>query len=197
MSQKFIVSELTKTKELFEIILKDALLQEKINSLAILITKSLKAGGKVMFCGNGGSAADSQHLAAELISKLNFDRPALNAIALTVDTSVITSISNDYNFEYIFARQVEAIGKEGDILIALSTSGKSLNVLAACKIAQKMGIKTIGFLGQNGRELGEVTDYQINIPSLETPKIQEGHICIGHILCSLVEEIMFGNQKVS
>ncbi len=145
-----------------------------------------------MFCGNGGSAADSQHLAAELVSKLCYDRPALNAIALTTDTSALTAIGNDYGYIYSFSRQVEAIAKKGDILIGISTSGRSKNVIEAVKSAKDRGVITIGFLGEEGRDIGLMVDYQINVPSSETPKIQEGHIAIGHIICALIEEKFFG-----
>jgi len=145
-----------------------------------------------MFCGNGGSAADSQHLAAELVSKLCYDRPALNAIALTTDTSALTAIGNDYGYLYSFSRQIEAIGTKGDVLIGISTSGKSKNVIEAVKVAKNKKIITIGLLGEDGRDIGNLADYQINIPSMETPKIQEGHIATGHIICSIIEDKFFG-----
>jgi D-sedoheptulose 7-phosphate isomerase len=190
--KNYIIDEFKKTREVFEKILADKKLHENIEEISAICIKALRDGKKIMFCGNGGSAADSQHLAAELVSKLCYDRPALNAIALSVDTSSLTAIGNDYGFLYSFSRQVEAIGNEGDILIGISTSGRSKNVVEAVKSAKSKKITTIGFLGQDGRDIGEIVDYQINIPSSETPKIQEGHISVGHIICALIEEEIFG-----
>ncbi len=190
--QNYIKSEFQKTAEVFSKILSNQSLLDKIEMIAKVCILSLKNGKKIMFCGNGGSAADSQHLSAELVSKLCYDRPALNAMALTVDTSAITAIGNDYGYLYSFSRQVEAVGNRGDVLIVFSTSGKSKNVIEAVKKAKEKEIVTIGFLGDDGRDIGSIVDYQINIPSFETPKIQEGHIATGHIVCSLIEEDFFG-----
>ncbi len=192
LMKNYIISEFQKTQEVFTKILQDELLHRNIEEISNICIKSLRQGKKIMFCGNGGSAADSQHLAAELVSKLSYDRPALNAISLTVDTSALTAIGNDYGYLYSFSRQVEALGQEGDILIGISTSGKSKNVIEAFKTAQKKKIITVGFLGENGRDIGEMANYQINIPSNETPKIQEGHIAVGHIICALIEDDFFG-----
>lgn len=194
MSIDFIVAEYTKTREVFEKIIADKSFAENILKISEVATKALQAGGKIMFCGNGGSAADSQHLAAELVSKLNYDRPGLNAVALTVDTSALTAIGNDYGYERAFARQVEAIGQKGDVLFAFSTSGRSKNVIEAVKSAKTKGVLTIGFLGQDGRDIGALVDWQINIPSANTPNIQEGHIATGHIICGLIEEEIFGKE---
>ncbi len=190
--KNYIISEFTKTRELFERILTEEALQKNIETITNVCIQSLQRGNKIMFCGNGGSAADSQHLAAELVSKLSYDRPALSAMALTVDTSALTAIGNDYGYLYSFSRQVQAIGNEGDILIGISTSGKSKNVVEALKAAKAKKIITVGFLGKEGYDIGEISDYQINIPSDETPKIQEGHIASGHIICALIEEEFFG-----
>lgn len=187
-----IISEFKKTHELFGKILSDKKLHDSIQKAAEVCIKALENSKKIMFCGNGGSAADSQHLAAELVSKLSYDRPALAAIAVTVDTSSLTAIGNDYGFLYSFSRQVDAIGNAGDVLFGLSTSGKSKNVVEALKIAKEKGLVTIGLLGEDGRDIGEMVDYQINIPSSETPKIQEGHIAAGHIICALIEDHFFG-----
>ncbi len=187
-----IVSEFTKTRDLFEKILVDKKLHQQIDEISRVCIESLKKGKKIMFCGNGGSAADSQHLAAELVSKLSYDRPALNAIALTVDTSAITAIGNDYGYLYSFSRQVHAVGNEGDVLIGISTSGRSKNVVEALKAAKEKKITTVGFLGQDGCDIGELSDYQLNIPSAETPRIQEGHITSGHLICALIEDHFFG-----
>lgn len=148
----------------------------------------LKNGGKLMFCGNGGSAADSQHLAAEIIGRYKKNRPAMPAIALTVDTSALTAIANDFGYEDVFSRQVEGLGKKGDILFAISTSGNSINILKATEQAASMGIKTIAFTGVSGGKLKDMADITINVPSDETNHIQEMHIAVGHIICGLVEE---------
>lgn len=187
-----ILEELKKTHELFTRILSDEKLHEQIETVALACIKALLAGNKIMFCGNGGSAADAQHLAAELVSRFSYDRPALAAMALTVDTSALTAIGNDYGYEHSFSRQVAAVGSQGDVLIGISTSGRSKNVLAALKEARAKKIITIGFLGRDGRDIGEICDHQINIPSDETPHIQEGHITAGHLICALIEEEFFG-----
>lgn len=192
--QNYILEEFEKTRSLFDTILGDQAFLKIIETAAQKGIQTLKEGKKIMLCGNGGSAADAQHLAAELVSKLCYDRPGLNAIALTTDTSALTAIGNDYGYDRSFARQVEAIGQAGDMLIGISTSGRSKNVLEALKSAQAKGIYTVGFLGQEGRDIGALVDLQINIPSNETPKIQEGHIATGHIICSLIEEEIFGAE---
>lgn len=152
----------------------------------------LQAGGKILFCGNGGSAADAQHMAAELVVRLRHqkDRQPLAAIALTVDTSIITAAGNDYGFEFIFARQVEALGRPGDVLTAISTSGNSLNVIRAVESAKTRGLKTVGLLGGDGGQLLRLVDTPVVIPSSVTAHIQECHITIGHILCQLTEEAL-------
>lgn len=180
-----------KVKLILEEIISDKSFNQNIENCAQICIQSLKKGGKIIFCGNGGSAAESQHLSAELVSKFNYDRPALASISLTVDTSALTAIGNDYGYIHSFSRQLKALGKPEDILIGLSTSGKSLNVLEAFKAAKEIGITTIGMLGMEGREIGEIADFSINIPSNETPHIQEGHAMVGHILCSLIEDSFF------
>jgi D-sedoheptulose 7-phosphate isomerase len=192
---QIIHKELSQTKDLIETILLDTPFQENVLKIVNICIDSLHSGGKIIFCGNGGSAADSQHLAAELVSRFNFDRPALAAIALTTDTSALTAIGNDYGYERVFSRQLEAIGRQGDVLFGFSTSGRSKNILLAFEQAKKMNIKTIGMLGIDGRDIGKIADEQINIPSSDTPKIQEGHICIGHIICGVMEELMFSSFK--
>ncbi len=187
-----IAAEYRKTVEMFSALLADSSFHQKLYNVADVCTAALVGGGKIMLCGNGGSAADSQHLAAELVSRLNYDRPGLSAIALTTDSSALTAISNDYGYQYVFSRQIEALGKKGDVLIVFSTSGSSANVVEAVKAANKAGIITIGFLGHSGREIGKIVEYSLNIPSSETPKIQEAHIASGHILCAIIEEKIFG-----
>ncbi len=164
-----------------------------IESIGNELANSIKNGGKIMFCGNGGSAADSQHLAAELVVRLrgSVNRRALPAIALTVDTSILTAGGNDYGFNSVFARQVEAFGKPEDILICISTSGNSPNVLLAAKQAKEIGMKTIGMLGGNGGELLDFCDQSLLVPSSITARIQECHITVGHIWCEMIEEILF------
>jgi D-sedoheptulose 7-phosphate isomerase len=169
---------------------------DEIVAGAEMIAQSLQAGGKVMLCGNGGSAADSQHIAAEFTNRLRaeLERPALAALALTTDTSFLTSNANDYGFEHVFGRQVEALGREGDVLIGISTSGNSENVMRAVKFCRGRSIKTIGLLGGNGGQLRELVDLAIVVPSTNTQRIQEGHITVGHILCDLVERAVFGDK---
>ncbi|MES2960919.1 MAG: D-sedoheptulose 7-phosphate isomerase [Pseudomonadota bacterium] len=190
--KNYIISEFNKTRELFEKIVVDEKLHQEMITISNVCIDSLRKGKKIIFCGNGGSAADSQHLAAELVSKLSYDRPPLNAIAITVDTSALTAIGNDYGFLTSFSRQVDAIGNEGDVLIGISTSGRSKNVVEAFKMAKTKKIITVGFLGSQGRDIGALSDYQLNIPSDETPKIQEGHIASGHIICAVIEDAFFG-----
>jgi D-sedoheptulose 7-phosphate isomerase len=162
-----------------------------------LVRESLERGGKVMFCGNGGSAADSQHLAAEFTSLLrqDFPRPGLSAIALTTDTSFLTANANDFGFEGAFERLTQAIGRAGDVLVGISTSGNSRNVMRAFEEARKMAIKTVAFTGISGGKMGELADVVIKVPSSKVQHIQETHIAFGHLLCQLVEESLFPNNS--
>ena len=155
---------------------------------------ALRQGHKVLFLGNGGSAADAQHLAAELVGRLALDRAAMPALALTADTSVLTALGNDYGFEEIFRRQVEALGIRGDVLVAISTSGKSKNVLKALAAARDRGMTTIGFAGATGGDMAALCDTCLCMPSRETQKIQEGHIVVGHIVCGLVEQAIAARE---
>lgn len=148
---------------------------------------ALSSGGKVMFCGNGGSAADSQHLAAELMGRFLSDRAPLPALALTVDTSALTAIANDYGFEHVFARQVRGIGRKGDVLVGLSTSGNSANVVKAFEAARQMGITGVAFTGASGGALGALADVLVAVPHEQTSHIQEAHIAIGHVMCGIAE----------
>lgn len=152
------------------------------------ITEAYKNGGKVLTAGNGGSAADAQHIAAELVSKFLYDRKALNAIALTTNSSVLTSVGNDYSHEHVFARQIQAYGNKGDIFIAISTSGNSKNILLAIEEAKRQGVIIVGLTGKNPSKMDDMCDYLIKIPSDKTPIIQESHIMVGHIICALVEK---------
>lgn len=159
-----------------------------VGQAAALATQALQAGSKLMFCGNGGSAADSQHLAAELTGRFIEDRKPLAAIALSTDTSALTCIANDYSFDAVFARQVQGLGRAGDVLVGISTSGNSRNVIRAVEEARAMGIQVIGLLGRDGGTLRELCDVAIVVPSQVTARIQESHILIGHTLCGLIEQ---------
>lgn len=173
-------------------ILSDEALIQKINHAADTLIEAYKNGKKVLLAGNGGSAADAQHIAGEFVSKFYFDRPGIPSIALTTDTSILTAIGNDYGFERLFARQVEAQGVEGDVFIGISTSGNSKNILAALHACKEKGIKTIGFTGEKACDMDTLCDITLKVPSTSTPRIQESHIMLGHILCCLVEEALFG-----
>ncbi len=162
---------------------------------AELCIEALRNNGKVLFAGNGGSAADAQPLAGELVSRFNYDRPGLAGIALTTDTSALTAIGNDYGYDYVFARQVEALGRQGDVFIGISTSGKSANVLRALDAAKAAGMRTIGFSGRSGGLMKERCDVALCVPSDHTPKIQEAHIVMGHTLCALIEREIFPKPK--
>lgn len=161
---------------------------EIIVGIVEAIINALEDGGKVILFGNGGSAADAQHLAAELVGRFKLERKGLPALALSTNTSTLTSISNDYSFAKVFARQVEALGKPEDVAIGISTSGRSANVIEGILAARDKGIFTIGLTGEKGGKLGEVVDLILNVPSQDTPRIQEAHIIVGHLICQLVEE---------
>jgi D-sedoheptulose 7-phosphate isomerase len=162
-----------------------------IGEIALTCSQSLCDGNKIMFCGNGGSAADAQHLAAELSGRFYRDRKPLAAEALTVNTSYLTAVANDYSFEEIYARLVEGSGNEGDVLIGLSTSGNSENVIRAFQAAHRKGIITVGLTGETGGNLAGISDFIIKVPSIDTPRIQEAHILIGHIICEFIERNIF------
>lgn len=167
----------------------------QIIEITNLIIESLKKDGKVILFGNGGSASDSQHIAAELIGRFKKDRNALAAIALTTNTSVLTSLANDYGYEIVFAKQIEALGKKNDVVIGISTSGKAKNVILGIKLAKKMGLKTVALTGGDGAELAKLADISLVVPSSVTARIQEAHITIGHIICELIEQALCQNQK--
>jgi D-sedoheptulose 7-phosphate isomerase len=163
-------------------------LTEEIIESSQLCINSLKSGGKILLFGNGGSAADAQHIAAELVGRYKVERKGLPAIALTTDTSVITSIGNDFGYDHIFDRQIDALAKKGDIAIGISTSGKSGNVISALKLASKLNCITIGFSGQDGGAMNQTCNINLVVPSEDTPRIQEIHIVIGHIICHLIDQ---------
>ncbi|MGB0883947.1 MAG: D-sedoheptulose 7-phosphate isomerase [Flavobacteriales bacterium] len=172
-------------------VLENTELLKTIEQIKTEIVNCFKADGKVLFCGNGGSAADAQHLAAEFSGRFYFDRDPLNAEALHVNTSYLTAVGNDYSYDEVYARIVKAKGRKGDVLIGISTSGNSENVVRALEQAQKQGMITVSFTGESGGKMKTLSDYLINIPSTDTPRIQECHILIGHIICELVEDALF------
>ncbi len=172
-------------------LLRDDATLAKIASASDILISALKAGNKLMLFGNGGSAADSQHIAAEFVGRFGFDRPALPAMALSVNTSCLTAIGNDYGFEVVFSRQIEALGRRGDVAIGITTSGNSPNVVRALAVAKEMGIYTIAFSGKSGGKVKEVADCCICAPTNETPRIQECHILFGHIISELAEKAIF------
>ena len=160
-----------------------------------LMTACFRNGGRVYFCGNGGSAADAQHLAAEFSGRFYFDRPVLPADALHCNTSYLTAVGNDYVYEQVFARLISGLGRKGDILVGLSTSGNSANILRAFEVCREKGVTTIAMTGASGGRMKELADLLINIPATDTPRIQEAHITVGHILCERVEDNIFGSGK--
>ena len=189
MNKEWISSELCSLAEDMNALAAKA---DVIQAIAETCTRALKDGGKVMFCGNGGSAADSQHLAAEFVGRYKMERPAMNSVALTVDTSILTAIGNDYGYDDVFRRQVEGIGKTGDVLIGLSTSGNSRNVVLAFEQAAAMGITTVAFTGCGGGKMKEQADLCLAVPAGVTNHIQEQHITCGHLICELVEKAIYG-----
>jgi D-sedoheptulose 7-phosphate isomerase len=173
-------------------IIADEQLQQKIQQVIDIVVAAFKSGNKVLFCGNGGSAADAQHLAAEFSGRFYKDRKALPAEALHCNTSYLTAVANDYSYDSIYSRIIDGIGNEGDVLIGLSTSGNSGNILRAFEVARSKGVKTIGLTGATGGKMKDLSDVLLNVPSTDTPRIQESHIMIGHIVCQLVEAEIFG-----
>lgn len=172
-------------------ILGDEKLLQTLNDCVAVMVKAFENGNKVLFCGNGGSAADAQHLAAEFSGRFYTDRDALPAEALHCNTSYLTAVANDYSYDVIYSRLIKGIGKPGDVLVGLSTSGNSKNIVSAFETAREKGMITIGFTGSTGGKLKALSDHLINIPSDDTPRIQESHITVGHIICQFVEEIYF------
>ncbi len=189
---KGIIEESISTKQA---IIDGRTLMSTTNDIANAITSCYKNGGKVLFCGNGGSAADAQHLAAELSGRFYFDRPPLDAEALHVNSSYVTAVANDYSYDEIYSRYVNGVGKKGDVLIGISTSGNSENILRALKVAKSKGMVTVAMTGKSGGKMKDVVDYLLNVPSTDTPRIQEAHILLGHIFCQIVEEDLFGNKN--
>lgn len=189
--RSYITAQIQETQHVMAGMLADVALLARVEAAAEACITALRNGGKVLLAGNGGSAADAQHIAGEFVSRFAFDRPGLPAIALTTDTSILTAIGNDYGYDKLFARQVQAHAHKGDVFIAYSTSGKSPNVIAALQEANNRGVVCIGMTGNRGGPMKELCDHYLDVPSGDTPKIQEGHAVLGHILCGLVERAIF------
>lgn len=189
--RSYIQGKIIEAQQVMLAMMEDEPLQAELEQAALTCIQCLREGGKILLAGNGGSAADAQHIAGEFVSRFAFDRPGLSAMALTTDTSILTAIGNDYGNEKLFARQVQAHGKIGDVFIAYSTSGKSPNVLLALEEARSSGLVCIGLTGNRGGPMQALCDHLLEVPSADTPKIQEGHLVLGHILCGLVENAMF------
>ncbi|MFN5630313.1 MAG: SIS domain-containing protein [Bacteroidota bacterium] len=187
----FIQQKLQSSIDLKTQLMNDKLLLEKVSTVANKIIECYKNKGKVLFCGNGGSAADSQHLAAELSGRFYYDRPPLFSEALHVNTSYLTAVANDYSYNQVYSRLLQAMGNKGDILIGLSTSGNSGNVVSAFEKANELGMITVGFTGNTGGKMKDLSQILVNIPSLDTPRIQECHMILGHTLCEIVEMQLF------
>jgi D-sedoheptulose 7-phosphate isomerase len=185
--QEIVSRNIQESLALKQAILADQALLDTVTKVGQELAGALQRGGKIFFFGNGGSAADAQHLAAELVGRFEKERRALPAIALTANTSTLTSIGNDYSYEAVFARQLEGLGSRGDVAVGISTSGKSPNVLRALRCARKMGITAVGMTGQCSPDMAELVDYCISVPSKRTARVQEAHILIGHILCEIIE----------
>ena len=188
----YVKRELLASVAVKQAVLGDGTLVQLITDAGQLLIRAYEAGHKLLIAGNGGSAADAQHIAAEFVGQFNFDRPGLPALALTTDSSVMTSLSNDYGYEKVFSRQVEVHGAAGDVFLAISTSGNSANVLEAVLAAQSRGLVTIGLTGQAGGKLHDLCDHCICVPSNDTPRVQEAHMLIGHTLCAMAELAIFG-----
>jgi D-sedoheptulose 7-phosphate isomerase len=193
--KSYILAELDKTAAVMNELRASGDIVAAIEAIAERCVEALRRGNKILLAGNGGSAADAQHLAGELVSKLVFDRPGLAAVALTVDTSVLTAVGNDYGYEKVFSRQIDALGREGDVFIGISTSGRSPNIKAALAEARRKGLVCVGFTGAAGGDMPPLCDICLRMPSNETPKIQEGHIVSGHIICALIERAIFGGPS--
>ena len=190
-TQTAVREQLLATVRNLETMAADSALIDLVATVAGKCSEALRRGNKVLFAGNGGSAADAQHLAGELVSRFAYDRPGLASFALTTDTSVLTAIGNDYGYEHLFSRQVQAVGVAGDVFVGISTSGRSPNILAALRVAREKGLFTVGLTGRLGGQMPELCDHLLRVPSDSTPRIQEGHIAMGHAICQIIESTMF------
>lgn len=193
LKARYITEQLQEAQRVTSSMLTNEALLSTVAQAAQACTDCIQRGGKVLLAGNGGSAADAQHIAAELVSRFEIDRPGLAAVALTTDTSILTAIGNDYGYEKLFARQIQAHGQPGDVFVGYSTSGESPNILRAFEEARLKGLLTIGMTGNRGGRMRELCDFLLEVPSAVTPKIQEGHLMLGHIICGLVESSIFGS----
>jgi D-sedoheptulose 7-phosphate isomerase len=178
-------------------LLADTAFMQQVTRMGHLLIDRYQAGNKLLVAGNGGSAADAQHIAAEFVSRFNFDRPGLPAMALTTDTSILTAVGNDYGYDQLFRRQIEANGQRGDVFLGISTSGNSPNILQALEAARLKGVTTFGLTGKTGGKMRELCDYCLCVPSVDTPRIQEAHILIGHTICAMVESALFEDPRTS
>jgi D-sedoheptulose 7-phosphate isomerase len=192
--KQYIRDEVVKTLATLERVAEDEHITAEVERIVEVCCSALRAGNKILFAGNGGSAADAQHMAGELVSRFNFDRPGLAAFALTTDTSVLTAIGNDYGYDRVFARQLNAVGIKGDVFFGISTSGRSPSILRALEEGRSKGMITVGLTGKSGGDMLPLCDFCIRVPVAETPKIQEGHIVLGHIICGLIERELFGGD---
>jgi len=192
---KYIKDQIIEAQRVMSLMQENQELLTLVESASQACIDCLKKGGKIMLAGNGGSAADAQHIAGELVSRFAFDRPGLPAMALTTDTSILTAIGNDYGYEKLFSRQIQANGCKGDVFVGYSTSGTSENILQAFEEAKKSGITCIGMTGNGSNSMSKCCDFVFQIPSNETPKIQEGHLVLGHIICGLIERSIFTENK--
>lgn len=192
--KNYIIQQITDSAATKQAILANETLLNLLVDVASACVDVYKNGKKILIAGNGGSAADAQHFAAELVGRYGFDRPSLPSIALTTDTSALTAIGNDYGYEYIFSRQLEGLGVEGDLFIGISTSGNSQNVINAFSAAKERGITTVALVGRDGGKMGQMADYAIIIPSNATPRIQESHLLVEHIICDIIEKEIFGGS---
>lgn len=191
---QYIKEQMQSTEKLMQLMYNDTIFIRKMEAAANACIRTLTNRGKILFAGNGGSAADSQHMAAEYVSRYKFDRPSLPAIALTTDTSILTAAGNDYGFDTVFERQINGLGNTGDVFFAYSTSGSSPNIVKALIAAKEKGIICIGMTGCRNGEMNQYCDIVLDIPSSDTPKIQEGHLVVGHLICGIVEDFLFGKQ---
>jgi D-sedoheptulose 7-phosphate isomerase len=192
--KQLVQNQLRQSIATMQAVLADDHLADTLVAIGKLTAEAMQSGHKLLVAGNGGSAADAQHLVAEFVVRLTVDRPALRAIALTTDTSILTAAGNDYGFDHLFARQIEALGQPGDVFLGISTSGNSKNILKALHQAKKIGIATIGFSGNDGGQMRTLCDHNIIIPSAVTMNIQESHLALEHIFCMLVERCLFGQD---
>ncbi len=191
--KEYIKQQIKKSYEIKQYIYKDEALLNNIETVAKKCVKLYRGDKKTILAGNGGSAADAQHIAAEMVGRYGFDRPSLPSLALTTDTSALTAIGNDYGYDRVFSRQLEGMGQEGDIFIGISTSGNSLNIIKAFEVAKKKNIFTVALVGRDGGEMAKIADISLIVPSDSTPRIQESHILIGHIICDIIEKEIFAD----